>query len=228
MTQIQHQVLRPLESKMKAISVTLAIAVAAFGTACSNLERSRDLANPAVPARVMAAQVCSNCHGLDGNSVSPAFPRLAGQQAVYIVNQLKGFRSQGRSDPAGNEYMWGLSHHLTDEQIAGLADYYSKQTSRRTDAPAADPKLVADGKEIFEKGVPAQNVIACISCHGPKAQGVDAFPRLAHQHAYYIERQLDIFQNTQGRPGTPMEAVTHPLTGANKAAIAAYLQAFPD
>ena len=213
---------------MKRVYVVLAFAVAAFGSACTNLERSRDVGNPAIQGRVLAVQVCSNCHGVDGNSDSPAFPRLAGQQAVYIVNQLNGFRSQGRSDPPGPEYMWGLSHHLTDEQITGIAEYFSKQTPRKTAAPAADPKLLADGKEIFEKGVPSQNVIACMACHGPKAQGVDAFPALAHQHAYYIERQLDIFQNTQGRPGTPMEAITHPLTGANKAAIAAYLQAFPD
>jgi cytochrome c553 len=67
-----------------------------------------------------------------------------------------------------------------------------------------------------------------MACHGPKAQGIQAFPRLAWQHADYIVKQLNVFQNTQGRPGTPMEFVVHPLTGANKAAVAAYLQAFPD
>ncbi len=123
--------------------------------------------------------------------------------------------------------MWGLSRHLTDEQIAGLAEYYSKQTPRRSEK-AQDPKLVAAGKSIFENGVPEQNVIACATCHGAKAEGMVTFPALSYQHADYIVKQLNIFQNTQGRPGTPMESVTHPLTGDDKEAVAAYLETFPD
>ena len=206
------------------IAVTLGI----FGAGCSSVERSRNLADPAVPGRVFAEQVCSTCHGLDGNSQSPAFPRLAGQQVIYLTNQLSNFRAHHRIDPAGSEYMWGLSHHLTDAQIADIAEYYSAQTPRRSSQRVADPKLFAEGKTIFENGVPEQKVIACMACHGPKAQGIQAFPRLAWQHADYIVKQLNVFQNTQGRPGTPMEFVVHPLTGANKAAVAAYLQAFPD
>ncbi len=205
----------------------IALLTAFLASGCSNLERSRALGNPDVSPAVTAVQVCSNCHGVDGNSVSPNFPKLAGQQQEYIVNQLKGFRSHNRSDPAGFEYMWGIARHLTDEQITGLAEFYSKQTSR-PEMAGADPALLAAGKTIFDKGVPEMNVIACTSCHGPKAQGIGAFPKLAHQHANYVVKQLDIFQNTQGRPGTPMEFVTHPLTGGNKDAVAAYLQAFPD
>ena len=211
---------------MKLKLILLAMTVGAVG--CSNIERSRDLANPNVAAQTIAQQVCSNCHGVDGNSTSPAFPRLAGQQSAYIVNQLTNFRGHQRSDPPGSEYMWGLSHHLTDQQIAGLADYYSKQTPHRSAVPAPDPKLLAAGKDIFNNGVPAENVIACMACHGPLGQGIEAFPRLAYQHADYILKQLDVFQFTQGRPGTPMEAISHPLTGENKEAVAAYLQAFPD
>jgi cytochrome c553 len=212
---------------MKFKLAFLAVTVAALGAGCSNIERSRDLANPAVAGSVLAVQVCSTCHGVDGNSVSPAFPRLAGQQAAYIVAQLSGFRGHQRSDPAGSEYMWGLSKNLTDKQIAELGGYYSKQTARK-DVVAIDPQQLAAGKKIFENGVPEQNVIACMACHGPKAQGIEAFPRLAYQHADYIVKQLNVFQNTQGRPGTPMEAVVHPLTGENKEAVAAYLQSFPD
>jgi len=214
---------------MKSILVLPVLVVVALVSSCSNLERSRDLANPAVPPAVTAVQVCSTCHGSDGNSVSPNFPKLAGQQQEYLVSQLKNFRSHNRSDPEGFEYMWGIVRHLTDEQIAGLAEYYSKQTPSRPEKSTADPVQLAAGKEIYEKGVPEQNVIACSSCHGPKAQGVGAFPSLANQHAHYIVRQLSVFQDTQGgRPGTPMEFVVHPLTGDNKEAVAAYLQAFPD
>jgi cytochrome c553 len=213
---------------MNRTMVMLAAAVMAVVSGCSNIERSRNLADPNVSAKTLAAQVCSNCHGLDGNSTSPAFPRLAGQQRDYIVGQLTNYRDHQRIDPPGYQYMWGLSRHLSDEQIAGLGDYYSKQTVSRSLADAVDPKQLATGKEIFDKGLPDANVIACSACHGPTGQGMAAFPRLANQHADYLLKQLDIFQNTQGRPGTPMETVVHPLTGPDKAAVTAYLQAFPD
>ena len=213
---------------MKFSPILLSITLALLGVGCSNIEHSRNLGDPNVSAKTLAEQVCSNCHGVDGNSISPAFPRLAGQQPAYIVSQLTNFRSHQRLDPPGPEYMWGLSRHLTEAQIAGLGEYYSKQAPHRASSSGVDPKLLAAGKDIFENGVPAENVIACMACHGPKGQGIEAFPRLAFQHSDYILRQLDVFQNTQGRPGTPMDAVVHPLTSANKDAIAAYLQAFPD
>ena len=208
--------------------VILALALIAVATGCSNIERSRNLADPSVPAKTLAEQVCSNCHGLDGNSVSPVFPRLAGQQPDYIVNQLNNFRSHQRSDPPGYQYMWGLSRHLSDEQIAGLAEYYSKQVARRAPAVDRDEQKLARGKAIFENGLPEEAVIACSACHGPSGQGLAAFPRLAYQHSDYLIKQLDVFQFTQGRPGTPMETIVYPLTGSDKTAIAAYLQAFPD
>jgi cytochrome c553 len=210
-----------------AAALATALATALAVTGCASIDRSRDLADPAVPGLVLAQQVCSNCHGVDGNPKSPAFPRLAGQQSVYLVNQLTNFRAHQRSDPAGTEYMWGISHHLTDAQISAIADYFSKQVPHRDPDVDFDPKLLAAGKAIFENGVPDQDVLPCMACHGPDAQGMEAFPRLAYQHANYIVRQLNVFQYTQGRPGTPMEVVVHPLTGANKQAIAAYLQAFP-
>lgn len=213
---------------MRGMPLALAALLCTLAAGCSNVERSRDLGNPKVAPAVTAMQVCSNCHGMDGNSVSPNFPRLAGQQAPYLVSQLENFRSHHRGDPEGFEYMWGITRKLTDEQIAGLADYYSKQTPRKEKASHVDPKVIADGKEIFEKGVPEQNVIACQACHGAKGEGIGAFPRLAYQHKDYVLKQLNVFQYTQGRPGTPMELITHPLTGENKEAVAAYLQAFPD
>jgi len=229
-TQITNRTNNPsnsLEIKMKGFQIAVIVALGVLASACSNVERSRDLDNASVAPAVTAMQVCSNCHGVDGNPKSPNFPRLAGQQEEYVISQLKNFRNHNRSDPEGFEYMWGLSRNLTDEQITGLAKYYAKQIPTRGET-SPDAKLLADGREIYEKGVPDQNVIACVSCHGDKAQGIGAFPRLASQHADYLEKQLNVFQNTQGRPGTAMEFVVHPLTGANKQAVAAYLQSFPE
>ena len=213
---------------MNKTLLSLACGLALLSAGCSNLERSRDLADPSVSGKTYAEQVCSNCHGLDGNPVSPGFPRLAGQQTEYIVNQLKNFRSHQRLDPPGYQYMWGLSRHLTDAQIDSLADYYNHQVAKREPAAGSDAKELAQVKKNFEQGLPEENVIACMSCHGPSGQGMGPFPRLAYQHSDYLIKQLNVFQNTQQRPGTPMDAVVHPLTGDDKSAVASYLQAFPD
>ena len=210
---------------MKKIFLTLAAALAAMGSGCSNLERSRDLANPNVPPAVTAAQVCSICHGLDGNSISPNFPRLAGLLPGYLVTQLENFRSHQRSDPPGFIYMWGISHKLTDNQIKGLADYFAKQVPK-PNAPVATQQMIA-GREIFEKGVPAKETPPCITCHGTKAEGVANFPRLAGQHQDYTMKQLLVFQVTEGRPNTPMKQITHLLSNQEMKAVAGYLQAFP-
>ena len=203
----------------------LILAVVALATAaCAVPERSRNLNDALVPASAMAQQVCSNCHGLDGNSTSPNFPRLAGQSEAYLVEQLKAFRGHGRLDPAGFEYMWGLSRHLTDAQVEGLAAYFSSQVAT-PNAAHADPQLAARGKALFENGKPDKNLPACNVCHGDKAQGNANFPRLAGQHADYLEKQLEVFQRTDQRPeGAVMKSIAHLLDTADVHAVAAYLQ----
>jgi len=200
------------------------MAVAALGVGCANIERSRNLADPNVSGKTLAQQVCSNCHGLDGNSVSPNFPNLAAQPKTYFTGQLEGFRKPGRSDPAGFEYMWGLSHHLTDKQIGELADYFAAQ--RVVSPGAGKPLLAAKGKQIFEEGLPAQSIPPCKSCHEEQGQGMEGVaPRIAHQHADYIVKQLNVFQRTNQRPAGPaMKVVAHSLTTENMADVAQYLQ----
>lgn len=204
---------------MAAVVAVTAITLAG----CATLERSRDVGNPAVSGKTLAAQVCSNCHGVDGNSTSPDFPRLAGQSEEYLVLQLKSFRGHDRRDPPGPEFMWGLSRKLTDAQIDGLAAYFHAQTPKPN---PAGPGATADaGKLIFENGLPEEHVPACATCHGANAEGHDQFPRLAGQHANYLRRQLAVFQSTEGRPeGAIMKAVSHELRPAEIVAVAAYLQ----
>jgi cytochrome c553 len=214
---------------MKPSPLVLAIAVAAVATGCATAERSRNLNDPAVAPATLAQQVCSNCHGLDGNSVSPNFPRLAGQTSAYLTAQLTEFRSHDRADPAGFEYMWGLSRHLTDAQIKGLAAYFSSQRPTVNAMASAPPaERVAAGREIFTKGVPGHNIPPCSTCHGPSAQGHDTFPRLAGQHEDYLVKQLTVFKKTNERPsGAVMKTVAHDLTADNIRAVAAYLQSLP-
>jgi cytochrome c553 len=214
-----------MNSATHILLVAVATAVSSIG--CANIERSRDLANPKVSAGTMAQQVCSNCHGMTGNAESPNFPNLAGQVEPYVIAQLNGFKSHNRHDPAGFEYMWGLSRSLTDDQIKGLAAYYASQ------APAVqrmegDRSRIDAGKSIFTTGVADKGVPACAGCHGNQGQGNATFPRLAGQHADYLVKQLVVFQRTDERPeGSVMKVVAHELTRQNIDDVASYLQAMP-
>ena len=213
---------------MKSATLVFFAAAVALSAGCANPERSRDLANPNVSATTLAQQVCSNCHGMTGSAVSPNFPNLAGQMAPYLVAQLNGFKSRGRHDPAGFEYMWGLSRSLTEDQIKGLAAYYAAQT---LDAQPleGDRRRLEAGKALFETGVADKGVPACSTCHGPKGEGNATFPRLAGQHADYLVKQLVVFQRTDERPeGSIMKTVAHELTGQNIQDVAGYLQALPN
>lgn len=205
--------------------LTLLVVLAGSSVGCADLTRSRDLGNPNVTAVTMAGQVCSNCHGLTGNAVSPNFPNLAGQVEDYFIAQLSGFKNHDRRDPAGFEYMWGLSRSLTDDQIKGLASYFASQTPIRQPIEGAAGQREA-GKAIFDNGVAAKNVPACTACHGAEGKGHDTFPRIAGQHADYLVKQLVVFQRTDQRPaGAIMKTVAHDLTRQDIENVAAYLQA---
>ncbi len=209
---------------MKAILFSLVLLLSAVELGCSSVERSGALGDSKVSGVTIAAQVCSSCHGISGNSVSPNFPNLAGQQEVYLVEQIKSFRNHHRSDLAGFEYMWGLSAHLTNAQIQQLAAYYAGQSPRA--GSVSSTTRMNSGRTIFEKGVPANGIPACATCHGATAQGNQQFPRLAGQHADYLVKQLIVFRQTEGRPeGAIMKGVAHNLTDENMKDVAAYLQA---
>ena len=210
-----------MKSKLTLTAVaTLAVA------GCANPGRSRDLGNPDVEAKVLAQQVCSNCHGMTGNAVSPNFPNLAGQVEPYVVAQLDNFKSRNRHDPAGFEYMWGLSRSLSEKQIAGLAEYYAAQ-SPHPSLQQGTAAQIAAGRLVFESGVSdtGKHVPPCTGCHGTGGSGQGAFPRLAGQHANYVVKQLTGFQRTDDRPdGAVMKVVAHDLTEQNIVDVASYLQ----
>ena len=183
---------------------------------------------PDAPARAhaekMAVTVCGTCHGKDGNSILPKFPRLAGQHENYLVAQLKAFRAQSRGDPDAIGYMWGMASELDDATIAGLAAYYAAQKARPSGRPGSP--LIPSGRDIYEHGIPSEGVPACSACHGPDAHGLQDFPRLAGQHAQYILKQLASFQSNM-RNVAIMHGVAQNLRLPAMQAVAAYLEAQP-
>lgn len=168
-----------------------------------------------------AVETCGTCHGVNGRSVSPTFPNLAAQSAPYIQAQLKAFKDQSRADPDAQAYMWGMASQLSDATISALAGYFAAQ-------PAAPGKggnsaLIAQGKRVFEEGVPARQIPPCATCHGVHAEGLDVFPRLAGQHAPYLLKQLLVIQSVL-RSAPVMHGVIKDLTKDQMQAVVAYLE----
>ena len=168
-----------------------------------------------------AINLCSTCHGPRGISTSPEFPVLAGQQHDYLVAQLEAFRAKTRAEQIAHDFMWGIAGGLDDRMIDAVATYYSAQPP----APgrSGDAKLIAQGKELFEKGAPGRGIPSCSSCHGLQAQGVGMFPRLAGQHAKYVRKQLEYIQGLV-RNAPVMHGVVKDLTPDEIEAVAVYVQ----
>jgi cytochrome c553 len=170
-----------------------------------------------------AIHVCAACHGEEGRSDAPVYPRLAGQMPLYTIAQLRDFRAQTRAESDWQAYMWGISALLDDETIAGLAAYYAEQ--KPAPGKPGIAKLVEAGRKIYEQGIPARGVRACASCHGENAEGASVFPRLAGQHAEYVVRQLKVFRTRRLRPhGVIMADESRNLSDDELRAVAQYVQ----
>ena len=168
----------------------------------------------------LAATTCSTCHGTGGRSTSPTFPNLAAQTVPYLEQQLKAFRDQTRADPDVQAYMWGMASQLSDESISALAEHYAAQ--RPASGSEREAKLEAQGRTIFERGVPEKGIPACATCHGDHAQGNGPFPRLAGQHPEYLLKQLLVIQNVL-RLAPVMHGVIQYLSKDQMHAVAEYL-----
>jgi cytochrome c553 len=170
-----------------------------------------------------ATQVCTSCHGPGGNSTSPAFPKIAGQRAEYLENQLKAFRDHTHADPMAQAYMWGMTSQLSEGVIKNLAAYYAAQ--KPAHGKAGDSKLIDKGHAIYESGAAGAKDQACTTCHGPDAAGNAIFPRLAGQHAEYLVKQLVLFKSSlrEGGNAPLMHAITTGMTLDQMEAVAAYL-----
>jgi len=171
-------------------------------------------------AESIAIRVCAACHGNEGDSISPFFPRLAGQSAAYLDRQLKTFRDKTRADPPAVAYMWGMASQLDDAIIGGLAAYYASQAARPNSVkPGAS---AAFGKEIYERGAAANLVPACAGCHGAVAQGNATAPRLAGQHPEYLVKQLTFFKAKLRANDPVMVAACAQMTVEQMQAVASY------
>jgi len=131
------------------------------------------------------AAVCSACHGVNGNSTNPLWPRLAGQSAVYVASQLRMFKAGARANPV----MMPMVSALSDQDIADLAVYFEAQTPLGLEA---DPSYWQSGQALYLRGDKAHDVPACVACHGPVGRGNlgAGYPALRAQQSEYVVKQL--------------------------------------
>lgn len=170
---------------------------------------------------------CAACHGPDGNSAAPTFPKLAGQGERYLNKQIHDIKSKARSVPA----MAGLTDNLSDEDIADIAAYFSAQAGS---VNQAKKDTIAKGEQIFRGGIRDKAVPACAACHSPDGAGnaLAGFPRIGGQHADYVSTQLKAYRaaadgDATGRANDgdtkPMRSIALRLTDSEIAALANYI-----
>jgi cytochrome c553 len=181
------------------------------------------LAVSAAPSRAESPAVknCTWCHGTLAQGYAPA-PRLAGQRPEYLVNELASFRTHGRDNPFSKQYMWGAVANLSSQSARDLALYFSTLPPKA--AADGDAALVATGKSIYQEGRPDANIVACVVCHGPNAEGVGQIPRLGGLAYSYLKRTLEQWgQGYHAASGPPMPDIASKLSSDQIDALASYL-----
>ncbi|MFJ7145947.1 MAG: c-type cytochrome [Pseudomonas protegens] len=166
--------------------------------------------------------VCGACHGPDGNSMAPNFPKLAGQGEKYLEKQLHDIKSGKRQVLE----MTGMLTNLNDQDLADIAAYFASQ---KGSVGAADPKVVARGEELFRGGKLDQGMPACTGCHAPNGAGNAAagFPHLGGQHAQYVAKQLTDFREgnrTNDGDTMVMRSIAGKLSNKDIEAVSSYIQ----
>lgn len=189
-------------------------------------------AAPDAAAGRAKAAACGACHGADGNSVAPEWPRLAGQVPQYLTKQLRDFKAGRRND----QTMGPMAQSLREQDIEDLAAYFSTQ---KIQAGAGRAEAQAPGREIYEKGRHRPKVLACIGCHGPAGAGNRDWgktmavpptmlaPALGGQQAGYVLKQLKAYQRGEraNDVGQVMRGIVAQLSEADMAAVAEYAAA---
>jgi len=166
---------------------------------------------------------CRACHGVDGNSVNPVWPSLAGQHATYIFEELQEFKRGDRTDPL----MLGQAMMLTEEDMSNLAVYYSElETAIKV---VADSATIDRGENLYRGGSRENNTPACIACHGPNGRGNPAatVPSLRGQYAVYAAGQLRDYASgalTSDGPTRVMRDIAAKLSEDDIVAVSSYVQ----
>jgi cytochrome c553 len=209
---------------MKSIAQLFLVAALAAGA----FAVSANTAAPEAPAKAAKPDlakgeasfgaVCAGCHGVDGNSGTPANPKLAQQHPEYLVKQLQEFKSGKRA----NAIMSGMAAALSDDDMRNIAYWLSTKAAKP--GFAKDKEAVALGERIYRGGIADRLVPACAGCHSPNGAGIPAqYPRLSGQHAEYAAVQLTAFRDGVRKNNLTMTQVAAKLNDREIKALADYV-----
>ena len=168
-----------------ALAATLfAIPAAQAGDSPEEIKKRIGSGDPA--AGKVKSAMCHGCHGADGNSPAPSFPKLAGQYADYITKQVFDYQNGVRVD----QTMTGMAAAVTSEQdLRDISAYYASQKQMKGNGATNEA-----GKKFYVEGDAARGIYGCINCHGENGKGLSAdnalFPVIGGQHKDYLVKQL--------------------------------------
>ena len=206
----------PMFQSLSKVSIALALVLAG----------NQAMAGGDAEAGQAKAATCVACHGVDGNSAVPTFPKLAGLGHKYLLKQMKDIRD-GRRPVA---LMAGQGDNMSDQDLADIAAFYDAQP--RTGG-MADPDKVALGRKVYLAGIAERQVPACSGCHSPtgNGNGPAGYPSLGGQHAEYIAGQLKMFRKgyedptgrTNGGEAKIMRTTAFRMSDMEIEAVASYI-----
>lgn len=228
-----------LLAAVPALAQSDATVAPAQETAPAPVAELTDAHGPAAPGNAEAGQskaaACAACHGMDGNSQDPQYPKLAGQHERYIARHLALFKSGGRE----NAIMLGFAAVLSPQDMRDIGAYYASQDvlpgvadeTVINDGPHVGKKFYQVGEELYRAGNAKLGIPACIACHGPAGMGNPgpAYPALGGQHARYTADMLRRFREGAvfGRgekANTVMAGIATRLTDQEIEALATYIE----
>ncbi len=208
------------------------LTIAAITFSLSHIAMASDSDGGDPKAGEEIAATCAGCHGADGNSPAPSFPKIAGLGEKYLTKQLRDIQSGAR--PVAQ--MAGQLDDKSDQDLKNLAAYFNSQTMQLSGAKEMTVKVNAGievdalklGEKIFRAGNQEAGTPSCTGCHSPRGLGNDpaGYPRLSGQYAEYIAAQLRSFRNgerTNDGDSKTMRTVAEYMTDAEIDAVANYI-----
>jgi cytochrome c553 len=193
------------------------LALALAGVAAHAAETAASAPEPAKGAAISTA-VCAACHTNDGSRGTPVNPIIQGQHPDYLVKQLTDFKAGKRDNPI----MRAMASPLSEADMKNVAAFYASKQPKP--GFAKNKELVVAAEKIYRGGIGDRSVPACSGCHGPSGAGIPAqYPRLAGQHADYVEAQLVAFRGGVRRNNPAMAAIASKLSDREIKALADYV-----
>lgn len=207
--------------KLVMLALVITIGLASFANA-SEEKKMGD----ADKGKALSAS-CAACHGADGNSSNPEWPKLAGQSESYLIKQLTDYRNDKRK----NAVMSSMAKAIkSDEDVLHLAAFYANSEAKEGQAKNKD--IVSEGESIYRGGIVEAGVAACSACHGPTGKGnpTAKFPKVSGQHATYALAQLQLFKSGERNndTGKMMRNMAKKMSTAQMEAVSEYMAGLRD